>query len=277
MRGVIGSTGPMMPMTGYFNSRAEPRQWVEGNLAHWNGYFTLRGKGEVRFDQETVTTGVGELLLLAPGHARSYRIPDPQTGWEFYWLHFRMTPRLGERLDWFDPAQRWQAHAVGDVSLRVELASQLEAAHRFNLTEPDLPQREPIVEALLEAFLLRVDSAPASPGGASPVDPRIERVLERFHCDLAAPVDVDRLAAFAGLSRSQFCLLFRRGTGRSPQAYMEERRLEMAAHYLRATGQPVAEVAEMVGFANPFYFTLRFRRRHGLSPSSYREQHRRGT
>ena len=92
MRGVIGSTGPMMPMTGYFNSRAEPRQWVEGNLAHWNGYFTLRGKGEVRFAGETVATTVGELLLLAPGHPRRYRIPEPAVGWEFYWLHFRTTP-----------------------------------------------------------------------------------------------------------------------------------------------------------------------------------------
>lgn len=266
----------MMPMTGYFNSRAEPREWVEGNLAHWNGYFTLRGKGEVQFAGEAVTTGVGELLLLAPGHPRSYRIPEPKTGWEFYWLHFRTTPRLTGSLSWFDPARPWQAHAVADVSLRVALASQLEAAHRFNLTEPDLPQREPIVEALLEAFLLRVASAAASAGDASPVDPRIEQVLERFHCDLAAPMNVDRLAALAGLSRSQFCLLFRRGTGRSPQAYMEDRRLEMAAHYLRATGQPVAEVAEMVGFASPFYFTQRFRRRHGLSPSSYRARHRLG-
>ncbi len=265
----------MMPMTGYFNSRSEPRQWVEGNLAHWNGYFTLRGKGEVRFANETVQTSVGELLLLAPGHRRNYRIPDPRMGWEFYWLHFRMTPRLSEQLDWFDPSRPWQSHGVTDVSLRVELASQLEAAHRFNLTEPDLPQREAIVEALLEAFVLRVASAATSPSGASPVDPRIERVLEYFHCDLATPVNVDQLAEIAGLSRSQFCLLFRRGTGRSPQAYMEDRRLEMAAHYLRTTGQPVAEVAEMVGFASPFYFTQRFRRRHGLSPSGYRGQHKR--
>lgn len=265
----------MMPMTGYFNSRFEPRQWVEGNLAHWNGYFTLRGKGEVRFAEETVATGVGELLLLAPGHARAYRIPEPRTGWEFYWLHFRTTPRLTGQLDWFDASRRCQAHAVADVSLRVALASQLEAAHHFNLTEPDLPQREPIVEALLEAFLLRVASAAARLQGARTLDPRIEHVLERFHCDLAAPVNVDRLAALAGLSRSQFCLLFRRGTGRSPQAYMEDRRLEMAAHYLRATGQPVAEVAQMVGFANPFYFTQRFGRRHGLSPSAYRSQNRR--
>lgn len=263
----------MMPMTGYFNSRLEPRQWVEGNLAHWNGYFTLRGKGEVRFERETVAAGVGELLLLAPRHPRAYRIPEPQMGWEFYWLHFRATPRLTAQLDWFDPARPWQAHRVADASLRVALAAQLEGAHHFNLTEPDLPQREPIVEALLEAFLLRVASAGERPGGARELDTRIEQALERFHCDLAAPVDVDQLAGWAGLSRSQFCLLFRRGTGRSPQAYIEDRRLEMAAYYLRTTGQTVADVAETVGFANPFYFTHRFRRRHGLSPSAYRSRH----
>ncbi|MEO3691939.1 AraC family transcriptional regulator [Roseateles sp. DJS-2-20] len=267
---MIGSTGPMMPMTGYFNSRREARGWAEGNLAHWNGYFTLRGKGEVAFDGETVQTRPGELLLLAPGHPRRYRIPEPRMGWEFYWLHFRSTPRLTSHLPWFDPATRWQLHAVADVSLRVTLATQLEAAHHFNLTEPDLPGREPIVEALLEAFLLRVAAAQARPEGAREMDPRIEQVLEQFHCELAAPFNIDRLAAHAGLSRSQFCLLFRRGTGLSPQAYMEARRLEMAAHYLRTTAQSVADVAEMVGFASPFYFTNRFRRRFGRSPSDYR-------
>ena len=39
--------------------------------------------------------------------------------------------------------------------------------------------------------------------------------------------------------------------------------------------EDLTEVAEMVGFANPFYFTQRFRRRHGLSPSAYRERYRR--
>jgi AraC-like DNA-binding protein len=108
-------------------------------------------------------------------------------------------------------------------------------------------------------------------GAAPAVDTRIEHVLEQFHCDNAANLNLDALSREADLSRSQFCLLFRRATGRSPQQYMEERRLEMAAHYLRTTGQSVAEVAEMVGFNDPFYFTNRFRRRFGLSPRRYRQ------
>ena len=131
---------------------ARSRRWAEGNLAHWNGYFTLRGRGEVAFDGETVQTRPGELLLLAPGHPRRYRIPEPRMGWEFYWLHFRATPRLTGHLPWFDPRTALAAARGGRRVLRVTLATQLEAAHQFNLTEPDLPGREPIVEALLEAF-----------------------------------------------------------------------------------------------------------------------------
>ena len=270
MRSIIGSVAPLMPMTGYFNSRRERREWVEGNLANWNAYFTLRGAGEVSCAREQFQTGVGELLLLAPGVPRSYRIPVPKEGWEFYWLHFRATPRLTHTLDWFDRRRVWRRHMVTDVSLRVRLATSLEEMHQLNLTHPDLPGREAILEAMLEAVILRIASSETKPQPSPLVDTRIENALEHFHRDIAAPSGVDRLAEVAGLSRSQFCSLFRQGTGRTAQQYVEDRRLEMAAYYLRTTAQSVSEVAEMVGFQNPFYFTNRFRRRFGKSPSDYR-------
>lgn len=270
---IVGSAAPLMPMTGYFNSRNETRRWEEGNLENWNGYFTLRGTGEAVFARGTVRTCTGELLLLAPGIRRSYRIPFPAQGWEFYWLHFRATPRLTHSLDWFDRRKPWQIHPVSDVSLRVQIAALLEEAHRLNLTEPDLPLREPILDAMLETVMLQVAAAESRPKPARGIDTRIEHALEHFHCDIAQPTDIDRLACEAGLSRSQFCLLFRQGTGRSPAKYIEERRLEMAAYYLRTTAQSISEVAQMVGYADPFYFTNRFRRRFGCSPSSYRTVH----
>ena len=55
---------------------------------------------------------------LAPGIGRSYRIPEPAQGWEFYWLHFRATERLRTQLDWFRPARAWQIHTVHDAPLR---------------------------------------------------------------------------------------------------------------------------------------------------------------
>lgn len=270
MRSIIGSAAPLMPMTGYYNGRGHAHEWVEGNLENWNGYFTLRGRGEIVFARETVCTQAGEFLLLAPGVTRSYRVPHPKEGWEFYWLHFRATPRLAHTLDWFDRRKPWQTHRVADVSQRVRIAATLEEAHHLNLGSPDLPGREAILEAMLETVMLRIAASDSRRGPAPLIDTRIEGVLERFHCDIAASTDVDVLARAAGLSRSQFCLLFRRGTGCSPQQYIEERRLEMAAYYLRTTAQSVTEVAEMVGFRNPFYFTNRFKRRFGKSPSLYR-------
>lgn len=259
-------------MTGYFNSRDEELEWVEGNLENWNAYFSLRGTGEAVYERETVRTSAGELLLLSPGVHRSYRIPFARQGWEFYWLHFRATPRLSHMLDWFDRAKVWQVHKVADASLRVRIASQLEEVHQLNLGNPDLPLRESIIEATLEALLLRIAAAEREAVALSPLDTRIETALEFFHRDISAPVDIDALARKACLSRSQFCLLFKQGTGFSPHQYIEERRLEMAAYYLRTTAQSIGEISEMVGFSNAFYFASRFRKRFGTAPSSYRRK-----
>lgn len=270
MRSINGSAAPAMPMTGYFHSRLEAMEWVEGNLANWNAYFTLRGTGEVDFGDERIATVAGELLLLPPRLARSYRIPDPASGWEFYWLHFRATPRLRHSVDWFDPQRRSQRFPVAEMALRTRLAAGLEEMHQLNLVNPDLPEREAILEALLEAWLLRVAAAACSAPASLIMDTRIERALEHFHRDIAAAGTIDELAHVAGLSRSQFCLRFRQCTGRTPRQYVEERRLEMAAYYLRTTAQSVTEVAQTVGFASPFHFTNRFRGRFGRSPRAYR-------
>jgi AraC family transcriptional regulator of arabinose operon len=257
-------------MTGYFNCRDEHLDWVEGNLKHWNAYFTLRGTGEVCLPGERLNTAVGEFLLFPPGVSRSYRIPNPKHGWEFYWLHFRATPRLKNTLDWFGGNHPWQRHLVADVSLRVRLASILAEVHQINLVTPELPGREAILEAMLEALVLRIAAAETQEVSSISVDPRIANAMENFHRDIAAPGGVNELAKVAGLSRSQFSLLFRQGTGRTPQQYVEERRLEMAAYYLRTTALSVTEVSAMVGFENPFYFSNRFRRRFQKSPTQYR-------
>jgi AraC family transcriptional regulator of arabinose operon len=268
MRSINGSAAPMMPMTGYFMSRGEPLTWIEGNLENWNAYFTIQGVGEAVYPDATVRTGAGDFMLLAPGIGRSYRIPEPAQGWEFYWLHFRATERLRTQLDWFRPARAWQIHTVHDAPLRVRIAEALEQAHRINLTNPDLKLREPLLEAMLEAVILQI-AAGSETMATHAVDTRVEHALEHFHCDIAAPAGVDVLAGVAGLSRSQFTLLFRRGTGRTPQQYVEDRRLEMAAYYLKTTAISVAEVAQKVGFDNPFYFSLRFKKRFGASPSAH--------
>jgi AraC-like DNA-binding protein len=272
MRSIIGSVYPFRPATGYFNIRDEAMTWKETMLDTWNAYFTLAGCGEVSYGDAGLRTGPGELMILRPRVHRDYRIPQPRQGWEFYWLHFNPTARMRLSLPWFNQPDRWQTHKMADASLRVRVASALEEMHQINLCNPQMPGREELLYAMFEAILLRIAAVEHGEGRCNAIDPRIEKALEHFHRDLAARTDVDALAKKAGLPRSQFNLLFRKGTGRSAQHYIEERRLEVAAYYLRMTGQGVSEIAGSVGFENAFYFPNRFRCHFGCSPTDYRKR-----
>jgi AraC-like DNA-binding protein len=84
------------------------------------------------------------------------------------------------------------------------------------------------------------------------------------------PLDVDDLAAAAGLSRAHFSREFRRAFGESPHAYLLTRRLERAAALLRTTDHSVADICFSVGLQSVGSFTTSFTRTYGASPTVYR-------
>lgn len=78
-------------------------------------------------------------------------------------------------------------------------------------------------------------------------------------------------AASAKLNPVYFGRIFKRETGLKPMAWLNQRRLEMAAQYLNSTSKSVAEIAAVCGYASPFYFSRQFHRHHGLAPLRYRQ------
>ncbi|MFL5906767.1 MAG: helix-turn-helix domain-containing protein [Solirubrobacterales bacterium] len=84
------------------------------------------------------------------------------------------------------------------------------------------------------------------------------------------PLDVEDMAAAAGLSRAHFSREFRRAFGESPHAYLLTRRLERAATLLRITDRSVADICMSVGLQSVGSFTSSFTRTYGDSPTAYR-------
>ena len=83
-------------------------------------------------------------------------------------------------------------------------------------------------------------------------------------------LDVDDLAAAAGLSRAHFSREFRRAFGESPHAYLMTRRLERAAALLRGTDRSVADICFSIGLQSVGSFTSSFTRAYGATPTAYR-------
>ena len=71
-------------------------------------------------------------------------------------------------------------------------------------------------------------------------------------------------------SQSYISKLFRRYAGQSYNKYVTELRIRRARELLRGGGGlPIREVAQRVGYADPFYFSRLFRSYTGKSPTEF--------
>src|SRR4029453_10010197 len=87
--------------------------------------------------------------------------------------------------------------------------------------------------------------------------------------DYAEPLDLDRLAAAARVSKYHFLRCFPATYGKTPAQYLAERRIERAQDLLRATNLTVTEVCHLVGYTSLGSFSRRFLALVGLSPSAH--------
>ena len=77
----------------------------------------------------------------------------------------------------------------------------------------------------------------------------------------------------SGLSYKYAGTLFKEATGQTIKEYQCTLRLRKAEQLLKETNQPIAEIAQLTGFSDVFYFSKIFHREKGCSPSEYRRSY----
>lgn len=102
---------------------------------------------------------------------------------------------------------------------------------------------------------------------------RIGEAISHLEANYQEPIDLDRLAAIAHMSKRNFMRSFSAAMGSSPIAHLIQLRVNRAASLLRRTDQSVTDIAFQVGFSDSNYFTRQFRKLLGVTPREYRQQH----
>jgi len=103
-------------------------------------------------------------------------------------------------------------------------------------------------------------------------DGLLDAAREQIDRDYRQPLAVADLARGSGLSRNYFSARFRERFGLTVDAYLLQRRLEMAKLLLHSTTRPIKEIAFECGIPDPGYFNKQFRRATGASPTAFRER-----
>ncbi|MGK2939206.1 MAG: AraC family transcriptional regulator [Solirubrobacteraceae bacterium] len=126
---------------------------------------------------------------------------------------------------------------------------------------------------VLRAWILRDTTSEVS-WLAALRDPDIARVLALVHSQPRTPWTIGALAHAAGLSRATLNRRFAELVGASPSTYLTRWRMELAAHRLRTTAAPIAEIAADAGYGSQAAFTRAFARARGTTPGEYRRSTR---
>jgi transcriptional regulator GlxA family with amidase domain len=122
----------------------------------------------------------------------------------------------------------------------------------------------------LLAYHILITVANDSVGPAYPAS--IAAVLEFMKQNLQRKITVAQLARTARLSSAQFYRVFERHVGEAPLQFFTRMKIRRAAALLRHTSVPVKQVAFMLGYEEPAYFSKQFRQEMGVSPKAYRRQ-----
>ena len=103
-------------------------------------------------------------------------------------------------------------------------------------------------------------------------DQRVHKVrdfiAENYHRDIS----IQELADLVCMSSDTFTRFFRNKTGRTPNRYLIDYRLGIAARLLLTTNRSVSEIGFSCGFNTLSHFNRLFRESKGCTPSEFRER-----
>ena len=267
-RGATSFCGPASPLS--------PGQLLGASLRHtfrphgskdWLLIYTRAGSGLYRFPGGEFASRRRDITLYQPGYFQEYQVSPVAGKWDVLFAHFLPREDWLPWLDWPELSPGFMRLSLADDALVRRVERSLE--EMVQISGSVLARRVALGRNCLEKVLLWCDSINPRQRDAR-LDPRVRRALDYLSAHLQEPFSEEELARVAGLSPSRLRHLFRAQVGDSPRHFLEGQRLRRAGELLALSRQTIGEIADEVGFENPFYFTLRFKKQTGESPRAFR-------
>ncbi len=221
--------------------------------------YVLAGQGSVRLGRRRHTLRPG--MVFAYGPTTDCEIhTDPHHPMVKYFLGLAgegVAPRLRRCGVGPGSARQLAAHA--------EVTSVLEDLLREGQRSGALARR--ICAALFELLLLKIeDISTLAPHPSEPAREAFLRCKALIDAGAERLGSLEEIARVAGVETSSVCRWFRRFQGSTPYQYLLRRKMNLAAEHLIEHGGLVKEVAQRVGFADPYHFSRAFKSVHGVAP-----------
>ena len=235
----------------------------EEDRTYYALHYVTHGKGKLVYNDKEYNLKKGDMFLVSPKSEMTYYAVNQ---WNYYWVEVSGSQinallaevgfeefliRKGVEDDEIERAFRHMTSAV-------EFSNELSAIGWFLVMLGRLRSIDRGKFDGRRMYERHVDAA-------------IQYILYNYYYP---EFSLDTLARNLAVSKNYLCKIFRDRTGKTPFEYLIEVRLENAKVRLEQSDSPVQDIAKIVGYRDPLYFSKEFKKMYGLSPMQYRENYK---
>lgn len=248
-------------------------------LIHKESFKTERSNGTNNYQLLYIAHGKarfqiqGKMHLLEKGHCVLYRPLEEQYYYyllkenpDIYWVHFscKKENEFMKQMGF----QKENIYYVGDYNNYVQI---------FDTMISELQLKRPFFEEqlqfLMQELLLKMKRNQIRENTIfESYNKEVEEAIRIFHLAPEKEFTIKEFTKQRGLNYYRFIDNFSNYVGVSPRQYIINIRMTMAKDLLMNSTFPISEVARLIGYDNPLYFSRLFKKTYGVSPREFREQ-----
>lgn len=228
--------------------------------------YVASGKAHFHFGNEEKIVTAGHMVLYRPKEPQKYEYyGEDQT--EVYWVHF-----TGSNV-----TNLLRSYGLTDDKKVFYCGCGLEYQTIFRTMIYELQMCRDNYAEMLEMYLRQVFIMlqryfkTSTKMDNSHIVEEIDKATMYFNEHYSEDISIDEYAETHHVSVSWFIRNFKQYTGSTPMQYILSKRIYNAEILLQDNTYNVTEVARIVGYDNPLYFSRIFKKVKGLSPSEYRK------
>lgn len=229
--------------------------------------YVASGKAHFYFNGVEQIVAAGSMVLYRPKEEQRYYYYGIDHT-EVYWVHFTGS----------DVKRILRKYGIADNVHVIRTGTSLEYKRIFLQMIQELKlckedYEELLVNYLQQLFIMIHRQISQKPRGKSQfLMEEMDLAVRYFHENYHKPISIEEYAASHHMSVSWFIRNFKEYTDDTPTQYILSLRISNAQALLESTTYNITEIAGIVGYDNPLYFSRLFKKQSGMSPSEFRNR-----
>ena len=228
--------------------------------------YIASGKAHFHFNGKEHIVTAGHMVLYRPKEPQKYEYyGEDQT--EVYWVHFT-GGNVTNILRSYGLTDDKQVFYCGSSLEYKELFRNM--IYELQMCKENFGEMTEMYLRQLFIMLHRYFLTTLKTENARIVE-EMDRATAYFNEHYSEDISIDEYAEKSHVSVSWFIRNFKHCTGITPMQYILSKRIYNAEILLQDPTYNITEIARIVGYDNPLYFSRIFKKAKGLSPSEYRK------